>query len=159
MNLSDTEPCGQVHVLTLVPFEFEDDQEKTWCQHTRCSFPTAATKEAELIPGGFIRTGTDRNGPADIVDRKERTLRCKQCGSEIDPYLAIASIAHDWERWNASRLHAERRAKAAEQRLADLERDEQNCRARLRRLHQKETADTPADLDGTSRAKAGAGAR
>lgn len=117
--LDDGPPLSQVHALTLVPFEFDDARENKSCTHAFSSF---------------------------TVDAKERTLRCKRCGGEVDPYLAIEQIAHGWERWEATRKHCQERAKAAEQRLIDLERDERNCRARLADVRKKVMADAPEDL-------------
>lgn len=93
-----------IHPLTIVPIEFEDAREKSWCNHRRCSF---------------------------TVDKGERSVRCKRCGGEVDPYVAIDSIAQSWTEWQVRRQHCEEKAKATEQRLADLERDERNCRSRL----------------------------
>lgn len=108
-----------MHVLSLVPFEFEDDREHKWCSHQRQSF---------------------------TVDKKDRTIKCKRCGGEVDPYVAIDSIAQSWTEWQIRRQHCEEKAKAAEQRLADLERDEQNCRARLAGVREKLMALEPADF-------------
>jgi hypothetical protein len=117
--VTDQENEAKIHVLTLVPFEFEDERKESWCRHTRCSF---------------------------TVDRKERSVRCKLCGGEVDPYTAIDAIAQLWGEWESRRKHCEERAKAAEQRLADLERDERNCRSRLSGLHKKIMENEPADF-------------
>lgn len=119
-EVPNSEPtAGRLFSLTLVPFEFEDERKENWCTHRFATF---------------------------TIDRKARSVRCKKCGAEVDPYVAIDAIAHCWDRWESSRQHCEAKAKAAEERLADLERQERNARTRVDRLRDKVLEALPAEF-------------
>ena len=64
------------------------------------------------------------------VNTNARKLTCDGCGAELDPYKALAAIAHNSEnvrQWSDA-------ATLAAKRLKEIERRERNTRARLKNL-------------------------
>ena len=64
------------------------------------------------------------------VNANARRLTCDGCGAELDPYKALATIAHNSEKvrqWSDA-------ATLAAKRLNEIERRERNARARLKNL-------------------------
>lgn len=103
----------------------------------------------ELFPGAE-RTDADaplRTRPRDPDERwsycrhlrldlhmKSRRVYCRDCGDEIPAFDALDSLRGEWERYVTARKHAIRQAKDVKARLAELEKQEKNTKARVRRL-------------------------
>lgn len=106
--------ADNVHEMSLVPVRVEDDKPKAYCRHGRF-----------------------------VVDAGERTCRCGLCNREVDPYVALRSLAESWETWKKRREHAKAQAQAAEQRLRELLKDEKNAKARIRRAKSRSNPINP----------------
>ena len=68
------------------------------------------------------------------LDRDAHRLYCHECDAEVDPFAFLVRLAGEWGRWVTHRKEAERRAKAAHERLEETLRLERNARARLKKL-------------------------
>ena len=68
-----------------------------------------------------------------VVDDVARTVTCDDCGAELDPIAVLESLAQNHDRYAAARDRAKQEAKQAEERLAELRRQEKNAKARARR--------------------------
>jgi hypothetical protein len=63
----------------------------------------------------------------------QRTLRCRTCGADLDPFDTIAAVFADWERWKSWAAALKRDAEKAKRDLDDLKRQIKNAKAAGRR--------------------------
>lgn len=71
--------------------------------------------------------------PRYVLLPESRTVECKKCGRQIDPFDVLVRYASDWDRIVRWRREAERRRKLAGERLDEILRLERNARGRVRR--------------------------
>lgn len=69
-----------------------------------------------------------------VLNQEAHRVICRDCRREVDAFAYLVRLANEWERWAAHRREAEKRARAAGARLAEILRMERNARARLRRI-------------------------
>ena len=69
---------------------------------------------------------------AVVVDPAERRVTCDGCSAEVDPYEALFNLSRNVDRYEYSAKHARDSARVAEARVAELERQERNVKARIR---------------------------
>lgn len=81
-----------------------------------------------------IRERTFCQHPRTRIDAVARRLYCSDCEREIDPLDWLEGLAKRWESVVAVTRGLEQRRRMVEAQLEDLLRQEQNARARLRRL-------------------------
>jgi hypothetical protein len=72
-----------------------------------------------------------------VIDEKERTVHCKRCDADIDPFDAILYLAKRWDRVREATEHYASEQKRLEVSVADLQRQERNTKARLKRAKAK----------------------
>lgn len=98
-------------------------------------------------PSGFTR---DRSCPHrySTVDDAARTLKCRKCGVDLDPFTVLAQLASEGERLVQAAQRWRREADELVERVADLRREEANCKSRIR------TARRRRDDEGAAQAAA-----
>jgi hypothetical protein len=101
-----TDPPARVHQMQIVPFEIQHGS-------------TSTGRVCDHVLSGFT------------VWEKDRTIVCKGCGSQVDPFFAIAQFARDYERWAERKKYARAQCEAAEQRIETLRRKEREAQKRL----------------------------
>lgn len=77
------------------------------------------------------------------LDMKPRRVYCRDCAQEIPAFDALNTLRGEWESYVTARRTAKRQARAANERLAELQRQERNVKARVRRLRSR----LPPSLD------------
>jgi hypothetical protein len=80
-----------------------------------------------------VRSGNFCSHEYSILDDVLRTVRCKRCDALLDPFDTLLKWARTWDRYRDDRERCRREIAAAESRLAVLDRNERNARARARR--------------------------
>lgn len=106
----------------------------TFCAQ-KIAEPRAASRAALHQLGIEYREhgGDQASTPAETAD--------PDCDERLDPFALLRAIAHREYRLFFNDLVLRDEIKAREKRVSDLEREEKNLRARIRRLKQKEAAD------------------
>lgn len=92
-----------------------------------------------------------------IIDARQRIVSCTKCGDLLDPFDVLNEVANAELRWTAATDRAERQARDATRRLADVERQEANAKARVRTAQTRATElehrirQLSAELEGLER--------
>lgn len=71
------------------------------------------------------------------INHGMRQLVCRDCEADLDPFDFLHRLTQEADRWRQARIHAQQRARAAEDRLQEILRLERNARARLKRIEGK----------------------
>lgn len=67
------------------------------------------------------------------LDHEERTVRCEDCGANVEPFDAIAALGRNWDEATASLRHLRAEIRQHTAQLEVLKRSERNAKARARR--------------------------
>lgn len=94
--------------------------------------------EADFTTGGatykLARSGYCGHRHHRDVDPDKRTVTCRGCGAQLDPFQCLLDVANAGDRREQKLKELLRMTEAAEARLEELLRQERNARARVRRL-------------------------
>ena len=104
-----------------------------------------------IVPGEqpFQHVGTSKNPRCShwhstfVVDPDARSVRCRQCDREVDPYFAMSEINRAWTRCVENLKHLKNQEQEATRRVIDLLRKERNAKQRLRSLGRRLTPPPP----------------
>jgi hypothetical protein len=69
-----------------------------------------------------------------VVDESKREVTCEQCNKVLDPYEALAHLAHGWEPYRFGIEQAKRENERRQLELEETKRLVRNVRAQLERL-------------------------
>lgn len=72
------------------------------------------------------------------LDEGERRVYCRDCGKEKPAFDALMVLRHEFEKWKETRDRAKGEAKAAQERVEELKREERNTKGRLRTAKARE---------------------
>lgn len=108
-------------------------------------------RSLRVVPGEqpFLHAGSSKNPHCShfhstyIVDPDTRSVRCRQCDREVDPYFAMSEINRAWTRCVENLKRMKNQEAEATRRVIDLLRKERNAKQRLRALGRKPTAHPP----------------
>ncbi|EBY2674467.1 hypothetical protein ACKKIY_004537 [Salmonella enterica subsp. enterica serovar Brandenburg] len=73
-----------------------------------------------------------------LVNEKERTLRCRRCGSVVEPFNYILYLCNTENRYVENVKYLRREEKQRRQNIEKLIQIEKNAKARIRRAGNKE---------------------
>jgi hypothetical protein len=71
------------------------------------------------------------------IDSNKRTLTCRKCKADVDPFAYLVGLSRDWDRYAFPLERVKKELHATHDKLADTKRQERNARARLKRLEKR----------------------
>ena len=75
---------------------------------------------------------------AKWIDQASRKVGCSNCGEELDPFNELVSISSEWATYKRAGEEYKKDCLAVQERLVDLQRQERNAKARLKKAENRD---------------------